>query len=81
MRGSGMRWGLPIGLAAAVLVIAAIIFNAASPDRTRMAANNNPSSQPAASKQAPESAIPPRGGATGPGAQPAPARSNPAGTQ
>jgi len=81
MPGSGMRRGLPIGVAAAILVIAAIIFNAAGPDRTRTAQNDNPNAQPTTTEQAsPESGIPASSDRS-PAIQPAPARSNPAGTQ
>ena len=76
-----MQWALPLGLAAAILIVAAIIFSSAGPDRTRTAANNNLNSKPVAGEQAAETAIPKRSGdATAP-AQQAPARSNPSGTQ
>ena len=82
MPGSGMRWGLPIGLAAAILIIATIIFSAAGPDRTRTAANSNLDSKPVTAEQAkPESAIPRSSGDPSAAKQQTPARSNPAGTQ
>ena len=80
MHGSGMRRLFPIGIGAAILIVAAIIFSSAGPDRTRTAQSNNPNataSQPAA---APESAIPPASGGA-PAKQETPQRSNPAGTQ
>jgi hypothetical protein len=79
MQGSGMRRLFPIGVGAAILIVAAIIFSSAGSDRTRTAQNNNPNT--AASRQAaPDSAIPPSSGGA-PGKQEVPQRSNPAGTQ
>jgi hypothetical protein len=60
MQGSGMRRLLPIGIGVAILIVAAIIFSSAGPDRTRTAQNNNPNST--ASEPAAESAIPPASG-------------------
>jgi hypothetical protein len=75
-----MRRLFPIGIGVAILIVAAIIFSSAGPDRTRTAQNNNPNataSQPAA---APEGAIPPSEGG-GPAKQEVPRRPNSAGTQ
>ena len=79
MQGSGMRRLFPIGIGAAILIVAAIIFSSAGPDRTRTAQNNQPNA-PSAQTQAPESAIPPGTGGA-PAKQETPQRSNPAGTQ
>lgn len=83
MPGSGMRRMFPIGIAAAILIVAAIIFNAAGPDRTRTAQNDNRNPNTTAAKQSapPESGIPARTGDPTPAAPQTPARSNPAGTQ
>jgi hypothetical protein len=83
MPGSGMRRLFPIGIAAAILIVAAIIFSSAGPDRTRTAQNNNPSPNTTAAKQSapPESGIPARTGDSAPAARQTPTRSNPAGTQ
>jgi|RhiMethySRZTD1v2_1073278.scaffolds.fasta_scaffold1426187_2 hypothetical protein len=83
MRGSGMRRVLPIGIAAGILIIAAIIFSAAGPDRTRTAQHNDLNPNTTAAKQAPaaESGIPPSGSNAPTATQEAPRRSNPAGTQ
>ena len=35
---SGYGWGIPVGIAAVVLIVAAIIFSSAGPDRSRTAA-------------------------------------------
>lgn len=76
-------WGLPIAVAAFVLVIAAIIFSAAGPDRTRTTEFNSPNSDriPATQAQPAESGIPPSGQDAQTPAQVAPQKSNPAGTQ
>ena len=81
MPGSGMRRMFPIGIAAAILIVAAIIFSTAGPDRTRTAQNNNPNTTAAKQSAAPESGIPARTGDPTPAAPQTPARSNPAGTQ
>jgi hypothetical protein len=36
--GSGFGWGIPAGIAAMVLIVAAIIFSSAGPDRSRTTA-------------------------------------------
>ena len=36
--GPGYGWGIPAGIAAVVLIVAAIIFSSAGPDRSRTAA-------------------------------------------
>ena len=83
MAGSGMRRLFPIGIAAAILIVAAIIFSSAGPDRTRTAQSNNLNPNTTAAKQSapPESAIPAPTGDASPAKRQAPARSNPAGTQ
>ena len=80
MQGSGMRRLFPIGIAAAILIVAAIIFSSAGPDRTRTAQNNNPNATASEPAAPPESAIP-RGNSGAPARPEAPQRSNPAGTQ
>ena len=82
--GENKSWGVPLAIAAVVLVAATIIFSAAGPDRTRTAGANNPNSQriPLEVAQPPESAIPP---SNQDAAQSTPSvsrqKSNPAGTQ
>jgi hypothetical protein len=68
-----MRWGIPMGIAAVVLIAAMVIFSAAGPDRTRTVKNNN---QP--------SAVTSPGPTTGenvPAKNPVPSKSNAQGTQ
>jgi hypothetical protein len=70
---TNMRWGIPIGIGAVVLIAAMVIFSAAGPDRTRTVNNNN---QP--------SAVTTPGPTTGenlPAQKPVPSKSNPQGTQ
>ena len=74
MQGSGMRRLFPIGIGAAILIVAAIIFSSAGPDRTRTAQNNNPNATASEPAAPPESAIPP-GSSGAPAKQQAPQRS------
>jgi hypothetical protein len=46
-------WGIPAAIAAVVLIAGVLFFSAAAPDRTRTAAYNNPSSNPASSQRSP----------------------------
>jgi hypothetical protein len=69
---TNMRWGIPIGIGAVVLIAAMVIFSTAGPDRTRTVNNNQPS------------AVTTPGPTTGenlPAQKPVPSKSNPQGTQ
>lgn len=68
-----MNWGIPIGIAAVVLIAAMVIFSSAGPDRTRTADNNN---QPSA-----VTAPGPKTGERMPAQNPVPSKPNTTGTQ
>jgi hypothetical protein len=85
-KNESMSWGVPVGIAAVIAVVATIIFTAAGPDRTRTAEYNSPNSNraPQETSQPAESGIPPSN-RDAPQSAPAPTvvpqKSNPAGTQ